>query len=100
MSYVISDNFGFHLALISIFFVAVGGTERFIGPIVGAILLTALPELLRFAGDYRMIVYGVFVLAVMVICPKGLVDEARARLARSRARRTGAPVAAMRAESP
>ena len=100
VSYVISDNFGFHLALISIFFVAVGGTERFIGPIVGAILLTALPELLRFAGDYRMIVYGVFVLAVMVICPKGLVDEARARLARSRARRTGAPVAAMRAESP
>ena len=100
VSYVISDNFGFHLALISIFFVAVGGTERFIGPIVGAILLTALPELLRVAGDFRMIVYGMFVLVVMVICPKGLVDEARARLARSRARRTGAPVAAMRAESP
>lgn len=100
VSYVISDNFGFHLALISIFFVAVGGTERFIGPIVGAILLTALPELLRVAGDYRMIVYGVFVLVVMVICPKGLVDEARARLARSRARRSGAPAAAMRAEMP
>ena len=100
VSYVISDNFGFHLALISIFFVAVGGTERFIGPIIGAILLTALPELLRVAGDFRMIVYGVFVLVVMVICPKGLVDEARARLARSRARRSGSPVAATRAESP
>ena len=100
VSYVISDNFGFHLALISIFFVAVGGTERFIGPIVGAILLTALPELLRVTGDYRMIVYGVFVLVVMVICPKGLVDEARARLARSRARRSAAPAAAIRSETP
>jgi len=91
VSYVISDNFGFHLALISIFFVAVGGTERFIGPVVGAVLLTALPELLRVAGDYRMIVYGLIVLAVMVLCPRGLVDEFRARRAATRARRT-APV--------
>ena len=87
VSYVISDNFGFHLALISIFFVAVGGTERFIGPVLGAVLLTALPEVLRVAGDYRMIVYGLIVLAVMVLCPRGLADEFRARRAGSRARR-------------
>ena len=87
VSYINSDNFGFHLALISIFFVAVGGTERFIGPVVGALLLTALPEVLRVAGDYRMIVYGVIVLAVMVLCPRGLVDEVRARMAKARARR-------------
>lgn len=92
VSYISSDNFGFHLALISIFFVAVGGTERFIGPVVGALLLTALPEVLRVAGDYRMIVYGLIVLAVMVLCPRGLADEVRARMARARARR-GAPVA-------
>lgn len=92
VSYISSDNFGFHLALVSIFFVAVGGTERFIGPVVGALLLTALPEVLRVAGDYRMIVYGLIVLAVMVLCPRGLADEVRARMAKARARR-GAPVA-------
>ena len=90
VSYISSDNFGFHLALISIFFVAVGGTERFIGPVVGALLLTALPEVLRVAGDYRMIAYGLIVLAVMVLCPRGLVDEVRARMAKARARRAAA----------
>lgn len=87
VSYVISDNFGFHLALISIFFVAVGGTERFIGPVLGALLLTALPELLRVAGDFRMIVYGLIVLTVIVLYPRGLADELRARRASARARR-------------
>ena len=108
VSYVASDNFGFHLALISIFFVAVGGTERFVGPIVGAVLLTVLPELLRVAGDFRMIVYGFIVLGLMILCPRGLVDEARARIGRARAdraaRTTSPPVRAasssVQAEAP
>ena len=81
MSYVVADNFGFHLALISIFYVAVGGTERFYGPVFGAILLTFLPEAFRFTGDFRMIFYGAAILIMIVICPRGLVDEFRFRLA-------------------
>ena len=99
VSYVISDNFGFHLALISIFFVAVGGTERYIGPIVGAILLTLLPELLRFAGDFRMVVYGAIVLVAMILWPKGVADELRLRLSHARARRAAAPAAVERTGS-
>jgi branched-chain amino acid transport system permease protein len=79
ISFVNSDNFGFHLALISIFYVAVGGTRRFAGPIVGAILLTILPEALRFAGDFRMAVYGIVVLVLMLIFPRGLADELATR---------------------
>jgi branched-chain amino acid transport system permease protein len=67
ISFVNSDNFGFHLALVSIFFVAVGGTERFIGPLLGAVLLTILPEVLRFLGDFRMVAYGLVVLAITVL---------------------------------
>lgn len=87
VSFVNSDNFGFHLALISIFFVAVGGAERFYGPVIGALLLTALPEVLRFAGDYRMIVYGVIVLVLMLVFPRGLADEFRTRAASYSTRR-------------
>jgi branched-chain amino acid transport system permease protein len=72
VSSVSPDNFGFHLALISVFFVAVGGSERFIGPVIGAILLTILPDLLRFAGDFRMVVYGIIVLVIAVAFPRGL----------------------------
>ena len=77
VSYVASDNFGFHLALISIFYVAVGGTRHFAGPVVGAIVLTVLPEALRFAGDFRMVLYGAVVLGVMVLAPRGIVDAVR-----------------------
>jgi len=80
VSFVNSDNFGFHLALLSIFYVSVGGTERFYGPVIGALLLTALPELLRITGDFRMIVYGVIVLALMLLFPRGVADELRLRV--------------------
>lgn len=87
-SFVLATNFSFHLALISIFYVAVGGMYRFYGPIVGAVLLTSLPEVFRFATDYRMILYGVVVLAVVAVFPRGIVDEILYRLAKRRERRS------------
>lgn len=74
-TFVTSENFGFHLALISIFFVTVGGSERVAGPILGAVVLTILPEALRFVGDLRMVVYGALVLVLMVAFPRGVIDE-------------------------
>ncbi len=74
-SFVISDHFGFHLALISVFYVAVGGTRNFVGPILGAAFLTVLPELLRFVGDWRMVIYGLVVLVVMILFPQGLAER-------------------------
>jgi branched-chain amino acid transport system permease protein len=85
-SYVVSENFGFHMALISIFYVAIGGTNRFIGPVVGAILLTLLPEAFRFAGDFRMILYAIAVIGLVIIFPRGLVDELVHRFGARRAR--------------
>ena len=72
VSSVTPDNFGFHLALISVFFVAVGGSEKFVGPVIGAIVLTILPDLLRFAGDFRMVLYGIVVLVIAVVFPRGI----------------------------
>jgi branched-chain amino acid transport system permease protein len=79
-TFVNSDNFGFHLGLMSIFFVTVGGTERFWGPLAGSLLLTFLPELLRPVGDFRMVVYGALVLVLMILLPRGVTEEIRARV--------------------
>lgn len=79
-SYVLAENFSFHMALVSIFYVAVGGMYTFSGPIVGAIVLTLLPEVFRFAADYRMILYGVVVIIVVIVFPRGIVDEIKYRL--------------------
>ena len=47
----------------------------FYGPIIGAALLTLLPELFRFASDFRMILYGVVVIVVVIVFPRGIVDD-------------------------
>ncbi len=81
-SYVLAENFSFHMALVSIFYVAVGGMYTFSGPIVGAVVLTLLPEIFRFAADYRMILYGVVVIIVVIVFPRGIVDETLYKLER------------------
>lgn len=55
----------------------VGGMGTLIGPVCGAILLTLLPELLREAGDGRLVIYGVALTLVVLFVPGGLVQAAR-----------------------
>lgn len=57
--------------------VIVGGLGTLIGPVIGAIVLTVLPELLRGIGDLRLIVYGVAVTLVVLFMPGGIVQAAR-----------------------
>jgi len=56
--------------------VIMGGKGTLIGPIVGAFLLMILPEALRFLADYRMALYGLLLMLVMIFMPNGLVGVA------------------------
>jgi branched-chain amino acid transport system permease protein len=71
--------------------VIVGGMGTLIGPVVGAILLTLLPELLRGVGDLRLIVYGVSITLVVLFMPGGIVQAVRLIAALLRRRFAGAP---------
>ena len=62
--------------------VIVGGMGTLIGPVLGAILLTVLPELLRGIGDLRLIVYGVSVTLVVLFMPGGMVQAGQRIAAR------------------
>lgn len=53
--------------------VIVGGMGTIAGPIIGAILLTLLPELLHAIKDYRMVFYGLILMLVIIYFPHGLV---------------------------
>jgi len=57
--------------------VIVGGMGTLIGPVMGAILLTLLPELLRGIGDLRLVVFGLALTLVVLFMPGGLVQAAR-----------------------
>jgi len=54
--------------------VVVGGMGTMIGPIIGAVVLTLLPELLRSIGDARLLVYGLSLTLVVLFMPGGILQ--------------------------
>jgi len=71
-------EFGFSMAVDLLVFNIVGGTRRWYGPLLGTVLLTALPEVLRgvgvTAGPLRMFVNGLILLLVILFLPNGLIS--------------------------
>ena len=53
--------------------VIIGGEATSSGPVIGAMLVTLLPEMLRFAEGFRLLIFGFILLAVIMFAPKGLV---------------------------
>jgi branched-chain amino acid transport system permease protein len=69
--------------------IVLGGLGSVPGSIVGAFVVTVGPEWLRFLKDYRLIVYALIILSVLIFAPRGLyglVDGAWRRLAGAPAR--------------
>lgn len=66
---------GFFVSLNFIMFLLFGGLQTMWGPVVGAVLLTALPELLRFSSQYRLILYGLIIVLVVLLRPDGLLTR-------------------------
>jgi branched-chain amino acid transport system permease protein len=52
-----------------------GGLGTIRGPILGAIILTVLPEYLRFIQDYRMLTYGLLLVFILLFQPEGLIGN-------------------------
>lgn len=61
-----SANFGYNKSITILVFVVLGGLGNIRGSVIAAILLTALPELLRGLNDYRMLIYAVVLIAMML----------------------------------
>jgi ABC-type branched-subunit amino acid transport system permease subunit len=65
--------------------VIIGGAGSFWGVVVSGVALSALPEVLRFSADFRMVIYGVILVAAMFVMPAGVAGWLRERqLARVR----------------
>lgn len=74
MRFVGPTSFGFDAAVNILAFAVLGGTLHWSGPLVGATILTVLPEALRFLREYRGIVNGVILVIVILYLPRGLVN--------------------------
>jgi branched-chain amino acid transport system permease protein len=66
----------FDTAVTMLAFVILGGSRSWLGPVVGGLLLTALPELLRPVGDGRLVLFALVILLGPVLFPQGLITPA------------------------
>lgn len=57
----------------------IGGAGSFWGVVVSGVALSALPEVLRFSADFRMVIYGVILVAAMFVMPAGVAGWLRER---------------------
>ncbi len=72
---VTPSQMGFYYSLSYIIFLLFGGMQVLWGPLLAAALLTAVPEVLRFANEYRLILYGLVIVAVVLWRPDGLLTR-------------------------
>ena len=69
-----TNNFGYNQSIMILVFVVLGGIGNIRGSIIAAVILTLLPELLRGLQDYRMLIYAIVLIAMMLFnwAPKAI----------------------------
>ena len=79
--FVSPEIFLFSYTVAMVTMVVAGGKGTLLGPLVGAILFTALPEVLRAAASYQwqMLTYGILLILTVFFLPKGIVPAIAAR---------------------
>jgi branched-chain amino acid transport system permease protein len=75
VGFISPDNFTFLVSVTIMTMVIVGGMDNTLGVIVGAMMLTLLPEKLRAFSDYRIMFFGIVVILFLMIRPQGLFPQ-------------------------
>ena len=74
-TYLHTNSFTFMKSIEVIVMVVLGGMGSLTGSILGATVLTALPEALRFASSDRLIVYSLLLILLMIARPQGILGR-------------------------
>lgn len=73
-------NFGYNMSITILVFVVMGGIGNMRGSVIAAVVLTLLPELLRSMNDYRMLIYAVVLILMMLFTSAPSFIQYRDRL--------------------
>lgn len=74
---VFPNSFNVIVSFTVLIIIIVGGLASIRGVVVGALLLVALPELLREFQEFRYLLYGALLIAMMLLRPEGLIPSRR-----------------------
>lgn len=89
MTAMIPTNFNFNYSAEMLTEVIIGGTGSLTGSVIGAVFLSSLPELMRQFATYRMLVYSVVLVLVMIFKPGGIFGTWEFSLTRALGSLTG-----------
>lgn len=77
--YIEPGNFGFERSIDFVLAAILGGSTLGLGSLVGAVLLTFLPEFLRPIADWRLAAFGALLILVLLVRRQGILDRALLR---------------------
>src|SRR5674476_546667 len=77
MYYINPQDFGFMKSIEILNMVVLGGMGSIPGTILGAVILTLAPEMLRIVAEYRLLFYGALLVILMIFRPNGLLGDVR-----------------------
>ncbi len=83
---VVPEEFGFDMLVTVLAYVVLGGRQSVAGPIVGAVILSLLPEVARPLADNRLIIHGALLMLVIIYLPHGIIDSLAVARRRRRSR--------------
>ena len=94
VGYLSPDAFSVHVSISIVVFAVLGGLRSLYGPFLGAGVLTLLPDRLQVINHYQHVIYGLVLLLVFIVLPKGLAGllPGRTALISRRAESGRAPV--------
>ena len=72
-SFISPGDYGFDAAVTILSFALLGGIGSPFGPVLGAFILTLLPEVLRPLADYKTVVNGAIIVLAVIFMPRGLM---------------------------
>ncbi len=79
---VTPDDFTIWISATVVAMMVLGGRGTFIGPILGAVFLVLMPEVLGRLAEYKMLIYGSLLVLAITLMPEGVIGRLRRRAAR------------------
>jgi len=79
LGHIVPEGFGLFQLVVHFSIVVIGGLISMFGSVIGAILLTALPELLRGVRALQELIYGILLMLFIVVMPAGIAGFAKQR---------------------
>ena len=72
-SFIGPNDYGFDTAVTILSYAILGGVTTPLGPVLGAVVLSALPEVLRPLHDFRLVFNGLVIVLVVIFLPRGIL---------------------------